>query len=422
MLTALAIWVIPSLAMAQDPRSPHDVTSYPVVYRVPAMAEVMVRPDLPYATGPAGPLRIDLYLPKPPAATPWPVVVFANGVGDGVAGKLKDWEIYRTWARLMAAHGVAAVTMEAEPGRTPERIAQVVEHVRRDGRALGLDPDRIGLWACSANVTNALPYAMGPSPLRAAVFYYGTAAPPALRTDLPVFYVMAGRDAPPLVEGTRVLWTRAAHEGVPWTMVLAHDMPHAFDALVESAPSRQLVQDTVTFLVRHLGPEEPAPAASPARKALTHAFGWQWKEAAEDYATFVAESPRDRDAWRQYARALARTGRGPQAIGAYRKVMELGDDGVGVRLELAGVLLAEKQYDAAVAENDAAIARGGSAGVAHFNAAKALALAGRAEAALERLEKAAAAGFATPARIEADEDLASLRGHPRYRALLDRKP
>ncbi len=60
-------------------------------------------------------------------------------------------------------------------------------------------------------------------------------------------------------------------------------------------------------------------------------------------------------------------------------------------------------------------------GVADYGAARALALAGQAEPALERLEKAAAAGFATPPRIEAEADLGSLRDHPRYKALLDRQ-
>ena len=122
---------------------------------------------------------------------------------------------------------------------------------------------------------------------------------------------MSGRDAPPLNAGIRRLWTTAAEQDVPWTMVLAHDLPHAFDALVESAESRRL--------------------------------------------------------------------------------------------------------------NDAAIAQGGSAGVAHDNSAKALALAGRVDGALDRLEKAMAAGFATRERMEADADLASLRADPRYGKLLDRR-
>ncbi len=32
---AVAIAAVPSAAMAQDRPSPHDVTTYPVVYRVP---------------------------------------------------------------------------------------------------------------------------------------------------------------------------------------------------------------------------------------------------------------------------------------------------------------------------------------------------------------------------------------------------
>jgi len=399
--------------------SPHDITTYPVVYRVPAMAEVALRADLVYVQGTTGPLHLDLYLPPSPAAVP-PVVVFVNGVGDGVMGKLKEWEIYRSWARLMAAHDVAAVTMEAEPGRTAAQLAQGVDFLRRGGGVLGLDPERIGLWACSANVSIALPYAMGRSPLRAAVFYYGTATVTTLRKDLPVFYVMSGRDAPTLIDGERRLWTAAIQQGVPWTMVLAHDLPHAFDALVESAESRQLVQDTVSFLVRQLAPAQAAAEPSPARAALTHAFGWEWAKAAEDYDAIVAREPADREARQPHARALRMAGRGREAIDEFRNAIELRDD-ASLRFELADLLLAEKQHAAAVSEYDAAIARGGSAGVAHYGAARALALAGLAEPAIDRLEKAAAAGFASRQRIEAEADLASLRHHPRYQALLDRR-
>ena len=419
-ILAAAVAVIPSSVVAQEPRSPHDVTTYPVVYRVPGMAEVMVRPDIAYAQGTSGPLHLDLYLPGAPAGAS-PVVVFANGVGDGVLGKLKEWEIYRSWARLMAAHGVAAVTVEAEPGRTAAQLAQGVDFLRRQGRALALDPERIGLWACSANVTAALPYAMGASPLRAAVFYYGTATVTTLRKDLPVLYVMAGRDSPLLIAGERQLWTAAAQQGVPWTMVLAHDLPHAFDALVESAESQQLVRDTVSFLVRHLAPAEPAREVPAARAALVNAYGWEWPQAAADYAEIVARDPANREARRQHARALRMAGRGREAAFEFRQAIELRDD-ASVRFELAELLLAEKQYLPAVTEYDAAIASGGSSGVADYGAARALALAGQQEAALDRLEKALAAGFATRQRIEAEVDLVPLRDHPRYRALLDRQP
>ena len=347
------------------------------------------------------------------------MAVFANGVGDFGERRLKNWEIYRSWGRLVAAHGLAAVTMDAEAGRTPERLAQVVEHLRQ-GRLADVDGTRIGLWACSANVTTALPYAMGQAPLRAAVFYYGTGEAPKPRPGLPVFYVLAGKDSPALNAGIRRAWASAVEAGAPWTMVLAPQLPHAFDALVESAASRDLVRDTLEFLVRQLGPRPADPAPSAARQALTHSFGWEWPQAAEAYASILKEAPGDRDALRQYARALGRAGRADEAIAVFRSVVEKGQDDAATRLELGNLLLDTGRPREAVAEYDAALARGGPAGVLNYNAACALAKAGSPEEALARIERAVGADFGTRARYEADEDLVALRGDPRFAALLAR--
>lgn len=267
LVLVLVAALLPRPAATQT--SPHDVTTYPVVLSVPGAADVVERRGVPYADG----VRLDLYVPPGPGpAGGWPVVLFANGVGDVGPRKLKDWEIYQSWARLVAAHGAAAATMEAEGGRTGERIAQAVAHLRDRGAVHGVDGTRIALWACSANVTAALPYAMGDAPLRAAVVYYGF-ADVGVRADLPVFYVLAGKDAPALNDGIRRLWAKAVERAAPWTMVLASELPHAFDALVDSDRSRAVVRDTVQFLVRHLQPAAPAAEMPLARRALAHASG-----------------------------------------------------------------------------------------------------------------------------------------------------
>jgi hypothetical protein len=260
------------------------------------------------------------------------------------------------------------------------------------------------------------------APLRAAVFYYGSAPVPTLRADLPVLSVMAGHDAPSLNEGIRKLWTTAALQPAPWTMVSAPTLPHAFDALVENETSTRLVRHTVEFLVNSLRHPETPPEVPPARQALAYSYGAQWPEAAAAYGAIVAADPQDREARRQYGRALMRSGRGADAVRELRQVIAQGEDGAGVHLDLANLLLADKQYAAAVAEFDAAIARGGPAGVGHYNAACALALGGQADAALDRLEKAVAAGFGSRSQYTGDADLASLRTHARWPAILARLP
>src|SRR5690348_10915637 len=101
--------------MSQEaPRA--EMTRKPILYRIPEMDAVTIRKDIPYRDAAAGPLTFDLYLP--PALSPGarvPVVIFVSGYTDPalqafLGCRLKEWESYVTWARLIAASGMAAIT------------------------------------------------------------------------------------------------------------------------------------------------------------------------------------------------------------------------------------------------------------------------------------------------------------------------
>jgi tetratricopeptide (TPR) repeat protein len=377
------------LAGQPGPASPHDVTTYAVVVAVPGMEKVRPVRGVTYAEGVSGALKMDLYHPDGPASQR-PAVVFVNGVG----GPLNAWRIYETWARLVAAHGLVGVTYESNPGAPAENLRALTARLGKDAAALGVDPSRLALWSCSGNVRVALPFAMEAAPkgVRAAVFYYGTGEAAKLRTDLPVFWVLAGRDYPGLVEGERAHFARAVKEGAPWTMVNAPELTHAFDALDEGATSRRIVEETVDFLVSHLTPASRTPEPSAARRALTHSFGFELEKAAAAYREIVSADPGDAAAWRQLGRTQLLLKDAMGAATSYEKALALG---------------------------------GGDArttSTALFNLACAYALTGRRDDALDRLSKAVAAGFGPREFIAEDVDLASLRGDPRFEALLARVP
>ena len=101
-------------AIPSPPNPVHDVTSQGVVYAVDGMDRVEVRRDVPYKKADGADLKLDLYYPPDHrAGTPAPAVVFINGVGDRPGSKLKDWGIYQSWARLVAASGWIGVNFEA---------------------------------------------------------------------------------------------------------------------------------------------------------------------------------------------------------------------------------------------------------------------------------------------------------------------
>src|SRR6185312_4967701 len=112
--------------------------------------------DLTYATN-EGPLAFDLYRPTAKAGLS-PAVIFVSGFPDpGMTrafGKpMKDWASCVGWARMVAARGMIGLTYA---NRWPGDVEAFVDHVRTSAPRLGIDPARIGVWACSGSVPSAL--------------------------------------------------------------------------------------------------------------------------------------------------------------------------------------------------------------------------------------------------------------------------
>lgn len=291
LLVSARAWSLP----LQPQRPENEVTAQDVVYTVPGMDRVTVKKNVPYKRLEGRDLRLDLYYPPDfRAGSLLPAVVFLNGVGGQPDLSLKEWGIYQSWGRLVAASGWIGVTFESRGGgpsvdASPD-IADLLRFVRTHGARLGIEADRVAAWMCSANVTSGLRVLMQDAdsnpPLRAAVVYYGTSDAPRIRTDLPVFLVKAGHDSPRLNASIDAFAARAAAANAPWTVVYAPNSHHAFDGLDETDESRRIVRQTLAFFREYLSPP-PAPTAPPslARRALAHWFANEYAEAAADSAS-----------------------------------------------------------------------------------------------------------------------------------------
>jgi tetratricopeptide (TPR) repeat protein len=444
------LWLLLAVQLAAAaPDKPLDVTKHGIVYRVPGMAAVKVRRDISLAGAP----KLDLYTPAGAKPGKLPVVVFINGVGDQPNSRLKDWQIYQDWARVVAARGYAAVLHETDGTRAQADVAKLLERLHTEAGSLGLDPDRIVIWACSANVSQALPIVMDSSPagVRAAVIYYGTGAARQLRKDLRVFWVLAGQDDQGLIAGQRALWTRAIADGVPWTMINAPTLPHAFDAVDAGAESRRIVGETLAFIDAQLG-ALPAPLPpSPNRDILANLYGKRFAEAVKQLEPVVAANPRDAEAQATLAWAYRGSGKPAEAVAMYRKILERDPSDLRTARQLVMVaaplgdckplaplfaqldgkvndpqyLVAKATCDALEGRRDdarrtveSAITAGANAGNTYYNLACALALANRRDDALAALETAVERGWTNGAHMAADTDLASLRATPRFTALV----
>lgn len=252
-----------------------DYTSKPLVHTIDGAADVIVERDHTYATE-QGPLGFEIYRPLH-AAGPAPAVVLVTGFPEPAAstffGKpLKDWASYVGWARMIAASGIAAVTYAH---RDPADVHALVRHLRDHGGALGLDPARLGVWACSGNVPNALGVIAREQPACAALLYgylldldgsttvadmarqLYFAVPPVsmddLPHDVPLLVVRAGRDTTPGLDATLQRFITAARaRALPVTLLDHPDAPHAFDLVDDTPATHAVIDQILAFLQQAL--------------------------------------------------------------------------------------------------------------------------------------------------------------------------
>ena len=261
-----------------------DITKKRVVFQIPGMDAVTIRRDVEYRTTDAGVLTMDIYYPPDwKSGARMPAVVFVSGYSDlgfqkMLGCKLKEMGSYISWGQLTAASGLVAITYTTrEPAAD---IHALLECVRQNAGSLGIDETRIGVWACSGNVPNALSILMeeGREYLKCAVLCYGIMLdldgstdvaesarkwgfvnPSAgksvddLPKDMPLFIVRAGQDEMPHLNETidRFL-VKALIYNLPITFANHPEAPHAFDVMHDSETSREIIRQILAFMRFHL--------------------------------------------------------------------------------------------------------------------------------------------------------------------------
>jgi acetyl esterase/lipase len=267
-----------------EPLRLEDMAKKTIVYKIAEMDDVIVKRDIEYTTTENGSLTMDIYYPSDANnGKLLPVVIFALGYPG--AGYRKMWRCketemgsYVSWAKLVAASGMAAITYSID-----EPVADLdalVRYVRENASELGIDRNRLALWACSGNVPTALSLLMQPDSdsLKCAVFCYGAmldldgstgiaesseawgfANPSAGRSveeisiDVPLFIARAGRDQiPGLNDSIDRFVVHAVRRNLPITFVNHAKGPHWFDVLDDSETSRQIIREIVAFMRFHL--------------------------------------------------------------------------------------------------------------------------------------------------------------------------
>lgn len=211
-----------------------------------------------------GDLKLDLY--RPSEVDVLPVVIFVNGVA---LRALKEWGQYTSWPRLVATRGIAAITYQTVSGDSAEAETEaLLKYVKEHAAALKIDPSRIALWSCSANVRVATSLlAKHPKDaFRAAAFYYGIMSTPPSHAEVPVFIARANLDMPMINDSIDRWSAEAVALDVPVSLVTYPQGLHGFDVRQDTAESRDIIRQTLDFLQFHLT-NPRAPRTEPMRLA-----------------------------------------------------------------------------------------------------------------------------------------------------------
>jgi hypothetical protein len=330
-------------------------------------------------------LAFDLYRPAH-AAGPVPVVVFLNGIG---ADWMRQHVQYTSWPRAVTARGLAGISMDSGESTVEADTRALVDHLRKNAATLGVVPDRIVFWMCSANVRKGLPLVLGGAlpETQGAVVYYGTADLKSFPPDIPVLFARAGLDNPGLNDGLDALVALAVRENRPVELVNLPGAVHGFDLRDDDVATRQAIARTLDFMEAALKPEWRAnlQAQAPLAEAAALVARGDWRAAAAAYEALTRTRPEDPILWQRLGEARLELKQPKDAAAAFEKALALGSP---------------------------------NRGMVSFAAASAYALLGDKDRAFTRLEGIGRQLRFFAERVANDPALASLRDDPRYAALL----
>lgn len=241
--------------------------------------------DVVYKTADGQALHMDVYAPPGPQRAR-PVVILIHGGPIPRIG-MKNIGMFVSYGELLAASGFVAVTFDHRflaPGRLIDAggdVTDLVAHVRKNADSLGIDPERLVLWAFSGGGPFlAAPLRERPSWLRGVVAYYAVLdlqqPPPGTddgvsaevratfsvihslgeeaRSMPPMLVTRAGLDNPWLNSGIGRFVEAALAKGATLDFLNHAAGRHGFDIVDDDARSQEILRRTLDFLRDRLAP------------------------------------------------------------------------------------------------------------------------------------------------------------------------
>ena len=292
----LAILSATASTSAAQNKQPDDVRAMakkvmmPVVLKVPGMDKVKVVENLKYTKSDDPNVLMDIYIPPDLSENEKrPAVIFLHG-GAKTDYTPKDWGVYTTWGRLIAASGFVGVTFTHRleyPTASLEKAAtdvrDAVKYVRENADKYHIDKERICLIAYSAGgplLTSAM---RGDMPfVRCLVAFYAfmdiqqsdyakTEKPETVKSFSPITYLetepskippmfiaRAGRDeVPTMSDSIDRFINEALTKNIALTFANHPQGVHGFDNQNDDERSREIIRAAIEFIRLHLGNKNP---------------------------------------------------------------------------------------------------------------------------------------------------------------------
>jgi dienelactone hydrolase len=289
----------------------------------PPAAGITTQMDVEYATSGTTRLAMDIYKPAGAAASRLPALIFFNRAqGDDRSGGMNGF--YAQWARAAASSGLIGILPDLRDGSEAADFRLLIKRLEEHGAELGIGP--IAVYAASGNVSAAFPVLEDPgmTAVKAAVIYYGTGRVDTFRLDLPVLYVRAGLDRPPVNEAITALASRAVAQNAPLTLLNYAGGHHGFEALDDSDTTRDVIAETLAFVKQKTSPSYQTALRGTLAEATAAGYvqTGKTKEAADAYAAMVARSPDNPTLRLAYNEALLRDKQYAAACAEFEKLRD----------------------------------------------------------------------------------------------------
>jgi dienelactone hydrolase len=255
-----------------------------LVYDSPMMYKVVVETvQYPSLSDQSKTLLMDIFYPSDREPSELlPVVILVNGFPNSGKFKGSSLDSFQSWGHLIASYGLIAVAFDSQ---SASDLDAVVEYIRQKGADIGIDGNKIGLWAAASSAGLASSYAFQADRnfLKFVVLYYpwimtpdnylreelnaacfkigclGAQLPDVeqLRSDLPVLVVKCGRDTPDNIAVIDHFTQLATEAGVPLTLVDFDEGHHSFDQRTVSEgeisnEATEIIQQTLEFMKENL--------------------------------------------------------------------------------------------------------------------------------------------------------------------------